>query len=180
MTAVCYDDMEFAVDVAKALVQNITSRPLFPNLRKLTMQQFGGLQDPELLADLFFRAKLDHFSLLALHSKNGPSLMNYIKSRCPSVKNMGLFYENKSGVVQAIPNLILGLGKLESLTLSKLTLLDFIHISMLSTLRHLNVREVEAGNTDSIPSFGQTHLEDILILAIPGSPFVRPSVRPNP
>jgi hypothetical protein len=156
MTAVCYDDVQFSVDVEKALVQNITSRPLFPNLRKVS-GLFGSLMNPKLLADLFFGAKLDCV-VLGLDSKNGPSLMHYIKSRCPSVKSMELFYENKPGVVQAIQNLILGLGKLESLTLSKLTLLDLIRVSVLPTLRHLDVREIEAGNTDSIPSSGQTHL----------------------
>jgi hypothetical protein len=162
MTFIGYSDLEIASDVEKALVQNITSRPLFPNLRTLSIWQLTEW-DPKILADLFFGAKLDCLELLDASSESGPSLMRYIKSRCPSIKRVELHYKNQPGVVQAIPSLILGLGKLESLTLSRLTLLDLIHISTLSTLRHLDVREVEAGNTDSIPSSGQTHLTSLAL-----------------
>jgi hypothetical protein len=161
MTVVHFDNVEVVDDVEKALVRKITSKPLFPNLRRLTVDRFGSLRDPKLLADLFFGAKLDCVVLLALHSKNGPSLLRYIKRRCPSIKSMKLLYENKSDVVWPIPNLILGLGKLERLTLSKLTLLDLIRVSTLPTLRHLDVITLEAGDTDSIPSFGQTHLTSL-------------------
>jgi hypothetical protein len=158
MRAISYNSVAVVVDVEEALVENITSRPIFPNLRRLVVHQCE--RDPKIF-HLFLGAKLDHVSLFNLHLKNGPLLMGYVERICPSVTSMQLWYEDNPGIVQIAMSPIFGLRKLESLTLSGLALLDLVRVSTLPTLRYLVVDTLVIGDTDSIPNSEHTHLTSL-------------------
>jgi hypothetical protein len=169
MTNIRYNNRGGAVEVEEALVQSITSRPLFPNLHKLTAVRFE--RDANLLADMFFGTKLDTIELYDLHSISGPSLMRQVQSRCPSIKRMRLGYKHNPGPMQATSNIVFEFGGLESLALPSLALPDLIRVSAFSTLRDLQVHKVVAGDTGPMPGSVHTHLtrlqlgtmEDVLL-----------------